>query len=229
MEKNVFKKYKWLYLWIVGCALAVLAVVMFVSRDFGNSIVFYLFGALLIGFTIIRFIPLLKTTRERWAIAINAIEMFTDFVVGLLMIILTATTNDTKNLYLFFPFLLGAVLYARGVIYLVEVVFMNTKVEKLKFLVSIILITVASVIIGRFNDFSVDSMRYLLLIAFAICSMVSIVGGITNYNNYRKLYVKVEKKKEKVSETNDAISLPEAENKIIIDENNTNNQQNYVS
>ena len=135
----------------------------------------------------------------------------------------------TKNLYLFFPFLLGAVLYARGVIYLVEVVFMNTKVEKLKFLVSIILITVASVIIGRFNDFSVDSMRYLLLIAFAICSMVSIVGGITNYNNYRKLYVKVEKKKEKVSETNDAISLPEAENKIIIDENNTNNQQNYVS
>ena len=229
MEKNIFKKYKWLYLWIVGCALAVLAVIMFVSRDFGNSIVFYLFGTLLIGFTIIRFVPLLKTTRERWAIAINAIEMFTDFVVGLLMIILTATSEDTKSLYLLFPFLLGAVLYARGVIYLVEVSFMNTKVEKLKFFISIILITVASVIIGRFNDFSVDSMRYLLLFAFALCSVISIIGGITNYNNYRKLYVKVEKKKEKTIVSDDAVSLPGNENQIIIDENNTNNQQNYVS
>ena len=140
MEKNVFKKYKWLYLWIVGCALAVLAVVMFVSKEFGNSIVFYLFGTLLIVFTIIRFVPLLKTTRERWAIAVNAIELFADFVVGLLMIILTATNEDSTTLYLFFPFLLGAVLYARGVIYLVEVTFMNTKAEKIKFFISIILI-----------------------------------------------------------------------------------------
>ena len=123
----MLKKYKWLYLWIVGCALAVLSVVMLVSKEFGNSIVVYLFGALLVGFTIIRFVPLVKTSREKWAIAVNAIEMFVDFVVGVLMIVLTATVEDTTTLYLFFPFLLGGVLYARGVIYLVEVVFLNTK------------------------------------------------------------------------------------------------------
>ena len=229
MEKNVFKKYKWLYLWVIGCALAVLSVVMLVSREFGNSIVFYLFGTLLIGFTIIRFIPLLKTTKERWAIAINAIEMFTDFVVGLLMIILTATIDETQTLYLLFPFLLGGVLYARGVIYLVEVVFMNTKVEKLKFFISILLITAASVIVGRFNDFSVDSMRFILLLMFAVCSVISIVGGITNYNNYRKLYVKVEKKKKVKEEVDEEISLPTTENPVVIDENIIDNKQNYVS
>lgn len=228
-KESVFKKYKWLYLWVVGCALAVLSVVMLVNSEFGNSIVFYLFGALLVGFTIIRFVPLLKTTRQRFAIAINAIEMFADFVVGILMIILTATIDDKNTLYIFFPFLLGVVLYARGVIYLVETCFFNTKVEKVKFFISILLITVASVIIGRYNDFSVNSMRYLLLLIFAICSLISIVNGITNYNNYRKLYVKVEKKIEKNETINTKVELPSIESEIIIDENNTNNQQNYVS
>ena len=226
----MLKKYKWLYLWIVGCALAVLSVVMFVNKEFGNNIVVYLFGTLLIGFTVIRFVPLIKTSREKWAIAINAIEMFVDFVVGILMIVLTATTEDKKTLFLFFPFLLGGVLYARGVIYLVEVVFLNTKVSKLQFLTSIILVTAASVIVGRFNDFDVNSMRYLLLFIFAICSIVSIVGGIKNYNNYRKLCTKGIKKTEVSSEVSNNIELPTTEqNEIIIDENNQNQPQNYVS
>ena len=226
----MLKKYKWLYLWIVGCALAVLAVVMFVSKEFGNNIVVYLFGALLIGFTIIRFVPLIKTSREKWAIAINAIEMFVDFVVGILMIVLTATVEDTNTLFLFFPFLLGGVLYARGVIHLVEVVFLNTKVSKLQFFISVVLITVASVIVSRFNDFDVNSMRYLLLFIFAVCSAISIVGGIKNYNNYRKLYIKVLKKTEVMEETSTNLELPtDQQNEIVIDENNQNQPQNYVS
>lgn len=226
----MLKKYKWLYLWIVGCALAVLSVVMLVSKEFGNSIVVYLFGALLVGFTIIRFVPLVKTSREKWAIAVNAIEMFVDFVVGVLMIVLTATVEDTTTLYLFFPFLLGGVLYARGVIYLVEVVFLNTKVSKLQFLISILLLTAASVIVGRFNDFDVNSMRYLLLFIFAICSVISIVGGVKNYNNYRKLFVKDEKKAVVNDETTDNLELPSVEqSEIVIDENNQNQPQNYVS
>ena len=50
-----------------------------------------------------------------------------------------------------------------------------------------------------------------------------------NYNNYRKLFVKVEKKTVEDEKT-DNLSLPEHEgNEIIIDENNTNQPQNYVS
>ena len=228
-KESVFLKYKWLYLWIVGSALAVLSVVMLVNSEFGNSIVFYLFGALLVTFTIIRFVPLVRTTRERFAIAINSIEMFADFVVGILMIILTATIENKNTLYTFFPFLLGLVLYARGVIYLVEICFFNTKVEKVKFFISIVLITAASIIIGRYNDFSVNSMRYLLLLIFTICSFISIIKGITNYNNYRKLYVKPEKKIEKIEALNTEVELPSVESEVIIDENNANNQQNYVS
>ena len=229
MAENGLKKYKWLYLWVVGAALAVFSVVMLVNPEFGNSVVFYLTGALLVVFVIIRFVPLIKTTREKWAIAVNAIEMFVNFVVGILMIVLTANIEDTKFLFTLYPFLLVSILYARGVIYLVEVVFLNTKAEKVKFLLSIILITAASVIIGRFDNFSVDSMRLILLLAFAVCSVISIVGGINNYNNYRKLYVKPTKKKEKVVEEAPVVEAPGVQSDLIIDENDTNRPQNYVS
>lgn len=229
MAENKVKKLKWLYLWITGAALAVFAVTMFLSREFGNSIVFYVSGALLITFVIIRFIPLIKTTRDRWAIAINAIEMFIDLVVGVLMIVLTANNEDTTAINKFFPFLLGGILYARGLIYLSEIVFFNTKVEKTKFFINILLITAGSVVIARYNDFSVDSMRFLLAFAFSLCSVITIVDGFINYNNYRKNYVKVEKKKEVVKETGNNIEVPAVDSDIIIDENESINQQNYVS
>ena len=228
MAESRLKKLKWLYLWIAGAALAVFAVAMFLSREFGNSIVFYVSGSLLVTFVIIRFVPLIKTTRDRWAIAINAIEMFVDLVVGILMIVLTAK-EDTTSMYKFFPFLLGGILYARGLIYLLEIVFFNTKVEKLKFFISLLLISAGSAIIAKFNEFSVDSMRYLLAFAFALCAVISIIDGFINYNNYRKKYVKVEKKKEEIKETGNNIEAPGAQTDIIIGENEPINPQNYVS
>lgn len=229
MAENGIKKFKWLYLWVAGAALAVFSIAMFLSKEFGNSIVFYLSGALLIVFVIIRFVPLIKTTRERWAIAINAIEMFADLVVGILMIILTSTSEDTANIYKYFPFLLGGILYARGFIYLVEIVFFNTKVEKLQFFLSLLLITGGTVIVARYNNFSVDSMRLLIAFVFAFCSVVSIVDGFINYNNYRKIYVKVEKKVEEVIETGNNIEAPAIQTDIIIEENDATIPQNYVS
>ena len=103
------KKYKWLYLWMAAAALLVFATVILANGEFGRSIIFYLTGVLLVIFVIIRFVPLLKTTRNNWAVAINAIEMFVDFAIGVLMIVLTAKVEDKALLYKFYPFLVGGV------------------------------------------------------------------------------------------------------------------------
>jgi uncharacterized membrane protein HdeD (DUF308 family) len=231
MEKKRGSKYKWLYMWILGAAVLVLSLIMALNPEFGNSIVFYLFGSMLITFVIIRFVPLIKTTREKWAIAINAIEMFVDLAVGVLLIVFTATTpkEDLTTLYKFFPFLLGTILYARGTIYLVETVFFKTKAEKLKFFVSLLFITGGTVVFARFDDFSVDMMRYLLAGIFLFASVISVVDGFINYNNYRKTYVKLEKKKEKPVVEEEKVEVPAQDDSIIIDETNPEQPQNYVS
>lgn len=237
-QTNLFKKYKWIYLWIVGAALAVFSIVMLLNKEFGNSIVFYLTGALLIVFVIVRFIPLIKTTRNRWAIVMNSIEMFVDLAVGILMIVLTAkqgeSTEETNNfLEVLYPFLIGGVLYARGGVYFAETSFFKTKPEISKFFVSLGLLTVGTVIMARYDNFGVDSMRWLFGIIFTICGVYAIVDGIINYNNYRKLYVKPRVKKE-VSDKEEVLDeaeiiTPGKEENVIIDEKNDDRPQEYVN
>ena len=222
------KKYKWLYLWIAAAALLVFASIILINAEFGKSVIFYLTGALLVIFVLIRFVPLLKTTRNNWAVAINAIEMFIDLVIGVLMIVLTAKVEDKDILYKFYPFLVGGVIYVRGVVYFAEVCFFQTKVETPKFFVSLALITAGSVIMGRYNCFNVNSIRWLIGIAFAICGVVAVGDGYINYNNYRKLYVLPKKEKEKVKEVEEKIEVPAVENEIIIDESG-NQPQEYVN
>lgn len=216
------KKYKWLYLWVAAAALIVFAVVMFLNKEFGNNIIFYLTGALLIIFVVIRFIPLIKTSRNKWAIAMNAIEMFVDFVIGILFIVLTAKLENNDILDKIYPFLLGGVVYVRGAVYLAEICFFETKLETPKFFINLALITAGSVIIGRYDNFDVDSIRVLIGIVFSLCGVVSTVDGIINYNNYRKLYLK----DKKVKEANDNVA---EENEIVIGDIPNDKPQDYVN
>jgi uncharacterized membrane protein HdeD (DUF308 family) len=222
------KKYKWLYLWVTAVALLVFASLVLINAEFGKSVIYYVTGALLVVFVIIRFIPLIKTTRNNWAIAINAIEMFIDLLVGILMIYLTANVENKEVLYKCYPFLVGGVIYARGSVYFAEVAFFNTKVETSKFFVSLALITAGAVIMGRFDNFNVNSIRWILGIAFAICGIVAVGDGYINYNNYRKLYVMPKKEKEKVKKIEQKIEVPALDTEIIIDENGSKPQE-YVN
>lgn len=224
----MMKKYKWLYLWIAAVALLVFGLTVILNSEFGKSVIFYVTGGMLIGFVIIRFVPLIKTSRNNWAIAINAIEMFVDLVIGVLMIFLTAKVEDKEFLYKFYPFLVGGVIYIRGSVYFVEVAFFNTKVETSKFFVSLALITAGAVIMGRYDNFNVNSIRWILGIAFTICGIVAVGDGYINYNNYRKIYVLPKKEIEKAKKAEQNIEVPAIDNEIIIDENGSKPQE-YVN
>jgi hypothetical protein len=222
MKENALKKYRWLYLWIASAALLTFAVVLFLSSTFRESFVFYVTGAILVIFVIIRFIPLVKTSRENMAIALNVVEMLVDMIVGILMIILTAKLQDKKLLDTLYPFLIGGVIYARALVYFVEISFLKTKPEKLKFFIHIALLTVGSVIMARFDNFNPNSLGFVIGVIFALSGVFTLTDGIINYNNYRKLYVKV--KKEVKKEENKPLQI---ENSLVIDDDKSN--QDYVS
>lgn len=221
MKENALKKYRWLYLWIASAALLTFAIILFLSSTFRESFVFYVTGAILVIFVIIRFIPLVKTSRENMAIALNVVEMLVDMIVGILMIILTAKLQDKKLLDTLYPFLIGGVIYARALVYFVEISFLKTKPEKLKFFIHIALLTVGSVIMARFDNFNPNSLGFVIGVIFALSGVFTLTDGIINYNNYRKLYVKVKK------EVKEEIKPLQIENSLVIEDDKPN--QDYVS
>ena len=213
-EKKGLSKCKWLYLWIAAAALIVFGLVMILNKDFGKQVVFYITGLLVIIFVIIRFVPLIKTTRNRWAIVLNAIEMFVDFVCGFLMIYLTAKMADNRDtLMMFYPFFVGGIIFVRGFIYLIEITFLSTKVETSKFFINMGLIVGGTIIMARYNSFSIESMCILLGVLFSIAGVIAVVDGTINYNNYRKLYVKKEKN---VEAKDDIIDNPKDDKRVEI-------------
>ena len=222
MKENALKKYRWLYLWIASAALLTFTVILFLSSTFRESFVFYVTGAILVIFVIIRFIPLVKTSRENMALALNVIEMLVEMIVGILMIILTAKLQDKKLLDTLYPFLIGGVIYARALVYFVEISFLKTKPEKLKFFIHIALLTVGSVIMARFDNFNPNSLGFVIGVFFALSGIFTLTDGIINYNNYRKLYVKVKKEVKK-----EEIKPLQIENSLVIEEDKPN--QDYVS
>ncbi len=197
------KKYKWLYLWISAVALIVFSLLMIILKDFGQSVVAYVSAALLIILVIIRFIPLIKTIKNKWAICANAIEMFIDLVCGVLLIVFTVNTDDISLLNIPYAFILGGVIYLRGLCYIVETTFFETKAETLKFMLHIVLLSAGVVIMSRFESFSLESFRWIIGVAFGLSGIIATIDGYNNYNNYRKLYAPSTKKKEKAEVVDD--------------------------
>ncbi|MBP5343101.1 hypothetical protein J6Y73_04175 [bacterium] len=225
------KKFKWLYLWIAAAGLIAFGLIVLIWKEFGQSVVIFISGLLLIAFVLIRFIPLIKTTRNKWAITINAIEMFVDLVVGVLLIVFTVkegtSATDFNKIY---PFILGGVLYLRGLVYLLELSFFEGKKEAVKFIVHLAILTVGVVIMARYDSFTTESFRWIFGLAFCLSGGIAGVDGGNNYRKYREKYSSDKNKKEKVKEEKE-IDFPSSEdtpNYIPPKENNINQDSDYV-
>ena len=202
------KKYKWLYLWIAAAGLIAFGLLVLLWKEFGQSVVIFISGLLLIAFVLIRFIPLIKTTRNKWAITINAIEMFIDLVVGVLLIVFTikedTSATDFNKVY---PFILGGVLYLRGLVYLLELSFFEGKKEAVKFIVHLAILTVGVVIMARYDSFTTESFRWIFGLAFCLSGGIAGIDGGNNYRKYREKYSSEKKEKKKEVEDN-VVDLP---------------------
>jgi len=180
------KKYKWLYLWVAAAALIVFGLVMIFAPEFGRSVVLYISAALLIAFVIIRFVPLIKTTKNKWAICINAIEMALEFLVGVLIVV-AAIKGNISSYEGLYSYLFGGILYARGFVYLIETEYFGTKAEVGKFFLHIILLTLGTILIVRHDNLT-EELRWIIAIVFLITGVVCVIDGGNNYNKYRTTY-----------------------------------------
>lgn len=214
---NHFTKYRWLYLWIVAVAAIVFGLLMLILKEFGQSVIYVITGFALLIFVIIRFVPLIKTINNRWALVINVAELLIDLTVAIVTLIFVFKGN-VSDIVKFYPFLLGGVLYLRGFVYLVEVIFFKTEAKVSKFFIHLLLLTVGTVIIARFDDYTIDALRWLFGLAFTLGGVAATIDGTNSFGKYRKIYQTNKKIKEDKKEKEEGIILPSTENDTVIDD-----------
>lgn len=238
-KENTFKKYKWLYLIVTAAVLAVLAVLMFVIKEFREKTALYFTCAIMIAFVVIRIIPLLKTSKNGYAMLINVLEMLLDLGAAIFMLVVAIRYDNSEFLRKFYPFIIGGVVYLRGFIYLVEVTFLNTKVQKALFFGHIGLITLGSVIMALYDKFDLATVGLILAVVIALCSLAGAIDGGISYNNFRKEYILPKKalkemqkeleKKQKEEQEKQIDDHQEEIPEVIIPNEDNKQDQDYIS
>ena len=224
--KKKLAKYAWLFE-MIGCALLIgLGIVM----KFVPSVLLVLVGLVFFVLGLFRIIPLLKTTDDKLLKALYAVELFIDMGAGVALFIL-GIKNDTDaidDLRKIFGFIIGGILYLRGLVYLFAVSFKKEDAKIWLFFIHIGLITLATVIIAR-GGFTLATLGWVLL-ALAILSAIFVgVDSIKKYTKYRNEEYALKKTKDinvKEEKVNDA---PTADEVIIRTPQDENSDQDTLN
>lgn len=212
------KKYLWLWEFV---AVALLLIVGIVAK-FVDGALLTIVGTLIVVFAALRLIPLFKTTFDKLLKWIYVLEIVANFAIGVLLIYIAIKEKSLEKL---FGYLVGAVLYARGLIFFFAVSLRKEETDRPKFLAHIIFFTLGTWIIakGGFDE------SYLGWIVLALALLSAIFVGYSGYGNYRKYRSEIAAKQitKKVQEnkieapTADEINNPE---NVPTEKDNTNTE-----
>lgn len=218
---KVFKKYLWLFEFIAAALILVLGV--YVKLE--EQILYLIVGVAITILGLFRVIPLLKTTDDRILKFVFLGEMILNIGIGVALILLYANQKTDNGALL--GYLIGGVLYIRGLIYFFATIFRKEGTDVTKFITHIALLTVGTAIVVR-KGFSESTLGWLLLGISILTAAVMIINGYSNYNNYRHTYRAVEKTKE-IKDLNE-LELPQNEGKVedIINEPQDEQQEEQI-
>ncbi len=169
------KKYLWLWEFI---GVALVLIVGLIAK-FVDGALLAIVGTTIFVLALLRLIPLFKTTFDKLLKWIYVLEILANIIIGALLVYFAFTGKDLKSL---FGYLIGSVLYSRGLIYFYSVTIRKEETDKPKFLAHVIFMTLGTWIIatGGFNE------KYLGWVVLALSLLTAIFIGNSGYNNYRK-------------------------------------------
>ena len=184
MSKSI-KKYLWLFEWIAASLVLALGLVV----GFVDGVVLVATGISLVLIAILRIVPLFKTLKDKLMKWINLIEILLNIAIGALMIYLAFSSwNSGEEIVLgeVFGYLLGGILFMRGVVFFIGTSFRSEHTDVMKFITNLVFLSLGVWFVARPTD--EKTLGYFILVIACLCALFIIIDGIKNYNNYRHEY-----------------------------------------
>jgi len=207
---KTLKKYLWLWEYIAVALILGVGI----TAKFVSGLLISLVGVAFIIFGLLRLIPLFKTTSDKLLKWIYTLEIVIMVIIGGVLLYLGINKKDMNTI---FGYLIGFVLYARGIIYFFSTTIRKEETDSWKFIAHIIFITIGAMIIAK-GGFAESTLGWIVLgIALLTAGFVG-YNGYTNYHNYRneiaaKNITKKVKDKKVTNPTSEEI-VPNDEHKI---------------
>ncbi len=181
------------------------------------------FGGIIFVYAIIRTIPLFKTLEKGWSKILHLIEIIVDLIVGGLLVAGGFNfSNDASSFVEFvvnnFKYLLGGVLYLRGLIYCITSIIFGEKSDSKQFVANILCLTVGVAIVCL-EKFNVTYLGWILVVLSGASGLYFVGEGSINYANYRRNFKERRDQTEKNKNANSEIKDKSKDTQIEKDDN----------
>lgn len=191
---------KYGYGWVLKFLLAAILLGVGIYLQFAPDVVFTITGLIIVLFSLLRVVPLLKSLNKETLRTINLIEIIFDTILGSLLIYVAMSGKlDESNpgaWDLVYRYSLAFFFYARGLVYLSSVTFFEEKSEVPKFFIHIGALTVGTYV-ATSSDFSPAIVALFLLVIALIGGFYLGYDGYNGYKVYRKFQLELNQGKEK--------------------------------
>ena len=164
MNKYTFKKP--IVNLIVGVVLVTLAVLAMFVFDWISEFTQYMVGALIIAYTVLRFVSVKGGYKNSNARMILSIEAIVAITLGVLLII-----GEVRM-----PFALGATLYMRGLVYLLILQLLNLRRRFETFIVHVAVLTLGAYV--WFGSADLTIIEWLVFVAIAAFGLFLALIGL---------------------------------------------------
>ncbi|ERJ13507.1 hypothetical protein [Haloplasma contractile] len=194
--------------------------IQYTNEAVAESVLTPIIGITILLFTVVRIFPVLRSRSEKDYLLIMYSEILISIVIGALFIALPEFAYNN------FSILLGIILYIRGCVFFFTTTKRYELSDALSFVINILFISFGFAFVFAWNDFTPDSLMYVLIALALIFSVYYGYGTYTGFNNThlnRQNRLKMDdvlKKKEKEDDKviQDPKHIEEKRNPKIIDE-----------
>lgn len=192
-EKEVkqVSKYRFVFIGLAAALLFVFGLIIGLNKQLAESIILYATAIILFLFALIRFVPLMKHLSDKRRLIMNAIEIFSNLLIGLVMVYIAMNAEVKPGLITLYRYLLAVVLFARGTIFLIEGLYCEGEKEAMKFVVHLGFIVCSTIVIAK--EFDLTNLRWLIVAISLLLGSYCTVDSYISFNRTRKMYGKKEK------------------------------------
>lgn len=168
----------------IGILLIIFALIILFVDSIAVNLILYTtcIGLFLLG--IARFVTMFKNIGVKLKIYVNLIEAIINVAIGIIILLIIPNPELSGVLVGVYCYLLSAVLFGRGLVFLIEGMYCAEKKTVIHFIIHLALIVTATVFIA--HDLTLTQLRFVMFVIALLITAICAFEVLRSIKRYRK-------------------------------------------
>lgn len=168
---------------IVALLGAFIGLVLF-SNDLVESVILSTTTFALFALGIFRLVTIIKGDKKQLKVMVNILESIVNITIAVVILLIIPNPDNSTLIVGLYCYLISAVLFGRGIVFLIEGMYCDDKKSVIKFIIHILLIVCATVFIAR--EMTLTDLTYIMVVLASLGVLFCVFEIFFSFKKYRR-------------------------------------------